>query len=436
MTTSTPSTSHQALLWAEAQQLMPGGVNSPVRAFRAVGGDPLFVKRARGPWVWDEEDVRRVDYVGAWGPAILGHADADVVAAVQDAATRGFAFGTPTAGENTLARTLIEAVPSIERVRLVNSGTEAAMSAVRLARAATGRERIIKFIGCYHGHVDALLVRAGSGVATLGLPDSPGVLASTAAGTLALPFNDLDAVRVAFEEHPGEIAGVFLEPVVGNAGLVPPGPNYLEGLRELCTRHGALLVFDEVMTGFRLAYGGAQARYGVTPDLTCLAKIVGGGIPCGAYGGRKDLMAHVAPEGPMYQAGTMSGNPIAVAAGLATLRKLSTPGFYDALEMQSAAVAAVLAEEAATAGVSVTVQRVGSMLTVFFTTRPVTDWDSASRSDTTAFATFHRAMRAAGVMLPPSQFESWFVSATHDKETLDLTREAARKAFGAVAAAA
>ncbi|MBI6547184.1 MAG: glutamate-1-semialdehyde 2,1-aminomutase [Cyanobacteria bacterium NC_groundwater_1444_Ag_S-0.65um_54_12] len=422
-----------AALWSQAQRLMPGGVNSPVRAFRAVGGDPIFVARAAGAFVWDEDDRRYIDYVGAWGPMILGHAHPQVVETVQEAASRGLAYGAPTLAENQLATMIREAMPALELVRLVNSGTEAVMSAVRLARAFTGRAKVIKFAGCYHGHSDALLVKAGSGVATLSLPDSPGIPTAVAADTISLPFNDLQAVLSAFTTYPDEIAAVILEPVIGNAGVIPPVPDYLPQLREICDRHGALLIFDEVMTGFRIARGGAQALFAVKPDLTCLAKIIGGGVPCGAYGGRADIMALVAPSGPVYQAGTMSGNPLATAAGIATLRALAEPGVYARLDRVAKRLADGLMAIAAAVGVPLHVQRVGSMLTAFFTDQTVIDWQTAKKCDTAAFAIFHRGMRERGIYLPPSQFEAWFVSLAHFEPEVDATLEAANGALGELA---
>ncbi len=411
---------------------MPGGVNSPVRAFKAVGGDPVFIARGHGAYLDDVDGKTYLDFVGAWGPMILGHAHPAVIRAVSEAAGRGIAFGAPTEAENQLALAIREVMPAIEKVRLVNSGTEAVMSAIRLARAFTGRTHVIKFIGCYHGHADSLLVKAGSGVATLGLPDSPGVPAEVVRMTLPVAFNDPAAVSAAFAAHPNAIAAVLLEPVVGNAGVIPPAPGFLEQLRRICSEQGALLIFDEVMTGFRVARGGAQGRFGVQPDLTCLAKIVGGGVPCGAYGGRAEILGQIAPEGPVYQAGTMSGNPLATAAGLVTLAELGRPGVYERLEALGAALEAGLVEAARGAGVPLRVQRVGSMLTAFFTELPVTDWESARLADTERFARFHRAMLDRGVYLPPSQFESWFLSTAHTEAEIGRTVEAAGQAFRAI----
>ena len=430
----TQETARSAGLFAEAQRYLPGGVDSPVRAFRAVGGTPRFIERAEGARVWDVDGNEYLDYVGSWGPLIAGHAHPEVVAAIRDAAGRGTSYGAPTAGETELARMVVGAFPSIELVRFVSSGTEAVMSALRVARAATGRGRVMKFDGCYHGHSDALLVQAGSGALTLGQPDSAGVPASFAAATLSLPYNDLDAVRAAFAEHPGEIAAVIVEPVAGNMGVVPPAAGFLAALREITREHGALLIFDEVITGFRVAYGGAQERYGVAPDLTCLGKIIGGGLPVGAYGGRRDLMELVAPLGPVYQAGTLSGNPLAVAAGLATLRLLRRPGTYEELEARGAQLGEGLAEAARAAGVPISSTRVGSMLTMFFTDRPVTDYAGAKTADTARFARFHGAMLARGVYLAPSQFEATFVSLAHTEADIRATVGAAREALREAAA--
>ena len=407
---------------------MPGGVNSPVRAFRGVGGTPLFIKSAHGATITDADDQPYIDYVGSWGPMILGHADEEVVAALQEAATRGTSFGAPSELEVELAQEIIDAVPSIEMVRMVSSGTEATMSAIRLARGLTGRTKLVKFEGCYHGHGDSLLVKAGSGVATLGLPDSPGVPAALAENTITVPYNDLDALADVFSNH-DDIAAVIIEPVVGNMGCVVPADGYLEGTRELTTKHGALLIFDEVMTGFRVARGGAQERYGISPDITTLGKIIGGGLPVGAYGGSKALMRNIAPAGPIYQAGTLSGNPLSMTAGLITLRRLRNTSIYDQLERASARLCEGLISAAGEVGVATTLNRVGSMFTLFFTDSPVRNWESANRCDRQMFAKFFHAMLAEGVYLPPSQFEAAFVGAAHTEEIIERTVEAARRAF-------
>mgnify|MGYP000250595793 CR=1 FL=1 len=409
------------LLFARAQKLIPGGVNSPVRAFRAVGGAPLFLARGKGSRVWDADGNEYIDLVGSWGPLLLGHCHPAILSAIEAALAGGTSFGAPTEREVELAEAIIEAVPSVEMVRLVNSGTEATMSALRLARAFTGRDLTVKFEGCYHGHADSLLVKAGSGVATLGLPDTAGVPESFAATTIALPFNSLESVERAFGEHAGRIAAVIVEPVAGNMGCVPPRPGFLEGLREVTARDGALLIFDEVMTGFRVAFGGAQELYGVRPDLTTLGKVIGAGLPIGAYGGRADIMSRVAPAGPVYQAGTLSGNPLAVSAGLAMLRYLKAhPETYRELDERTSRLTGAFSG-------GVTVNRVGSMFTAFFTEGPVTDYDSARRSDVRRFAGYFHFMLERGIYLPPSQFEAAFVSAAHSSEDVERVTEATRE---------
>ncbi len=421
--------SHAAFL--RAQQLMPGGVNSPARAFGGVGGEPLFFARGEGAWLYDVDGERLLDYVGSWGPMILGHAHPVVTAAVEEAARRGTSFGAPTEAENVLAELIIAAVPSIERVRLVNSGTEATMSAIRLARGFTGREVIIKFAGCYHGHVDSLLVSAGSSAATLGAPNSPGVTPGTAQDTLVLRYNDPGALERAFAEHGPRVAGVIVEPVVGNMGCVVPTPEFLNALSELPGRHGALLIFDEVMTGFRVGYGSAQELFGIRPDLTTLGKIVGGGLPVGAYGGRAEIMDHVLPSGKVFQAGTLSGNPLATAAGIVTLKLLRDTKPYEKLEQLSFRLAEGLDQAATAAGVPHTVARVGSMMTLFFNPAPVTDWDVAARCDTKAFARYFWRLIDLGVYMPCSQYEALFVSTAHTAEDIETTIAAAREALTA-----
>lgn len=422
-------TTRSESLFARAREVIPGGVNSPVRAFRAVGGEPLFIARGEGAYIYDVDGNRYIDYVGSWGPLILGHAHPAVVAAVTEAARNGTSFGAPTGAEVRLAEMVIEAVPSIEMVRFVNSGTEATMSALRVARAYTQRQKILKFAGGYHGHADMLLVAAGSGALTLGVPDSPGVPAEATAQTLVAPYNDLAAVRALFETYPEEIAAVIVEPVAGNMGCVPPEPGFLSGLRTLTREFGTVLIFDEVMTGFRVAYGGGQALYGVTPDLTCLAKIVGGGLPAAAYGGRRDIMTLVAPSGPVYQAGTLSGNPLAMAAGEAQLRLLQEPGVYETLERRAAALTEGIGEAAQAAGVPIFQTRVGSMFTTFFTPEMVVDETTAKRSDTIAFGRFFHAMLEQGIYLAPSQFEAGFLSLAHSDDDIERTIAAAREAF-------
>ncbi|HUW32497.1 MAG TPA: glutamate-1-semialdehyde 2,1-aminomutase [Planctomycetota bacterium] len=414
--------------FAEARTLIPGGVNSPVRAFAAVGGRPPFIKSGSGSRITDIDGNSYIDYVCSWGPLILGHCDADVVAAIKSAADLGSSFGAPTLGEIELARMITQAYPSIERVRLVNSGTEATMSAIRVARGFTGRRMIVKFEGCYHGHADGLLVKAGSGAATFGTPTSLGVPDDYAKLTVCLPFNDIDAVARTCESTGRDIACIIVEPVVGNMGVVPPKPGFLEGLREITARHGIVLIFDEVMTGFRVAYGGAQELFRIRPDLTTLGKVIGGGLPVGAYGGRAEIMDCVAPAGKVYQAGTLSGNPLAVAAGLATLRKLRQPGFYARLERTSSRLAQGLESAFRSAGVSVCINRVGSMICPFFTGGPVADYAAASRADTGLFGRFFGGMLVRGVYLPPSQFEAWFVSAVHSDADIDETIAAAAEA--------
>ena len=418
------------LLQQRAEQLLPGGVDSPVRAFRAVGGDPPFVTRAEGPYLWDADGNRYIDYFGSWGPMILGHAFPPVVEAIRQAAARSASFGASTETEAELAALITRAVPSIEKLRFVSSGTEATMSAIRLARAFTNRKYIVKFEGCYHGHADGLLVKAGSGVATFGIPGSAGVPEEIAHFTLALPYNDIAAVEAAFAARRSKIAAIILEPVAGNMGCVPPRPGYLAALRELTRREGALLLFDEVMTGFRVAHGGAQQLYDIQPDLTCLGKIIGGGLPCGAFGGRADVMDLLAPLGPVYQAGTLSGNPLAMAAGLVTLQYIAEnrEAVYANIENASRAVAEGVAAVLTDAGVPVTTNRVGAMWTWFFTKQPVVDFASATASDTAAFGLFHRAMMDAGVWLPPSQFEAIFLGTAHTREVIAATLDAAKQA--------
>ncbi len=418
-------------LFERALELLPGGVNSPVRAFRGVGGTPLFIRSASGATVTDVDGRSFIDYVGSWGPMILGHADPEIVAALAKVAANGTSFGAPNELEVDLAEEIIAAVPSIEMVRMVNSGTEATMSAIRLARGVTGRDKLIKFEGCYHGHADSLLVKAGSGVATLGLPDSPGVPASLAQHTLTVPFNDPTALEDVFKQH-ADIAAIIVEPVVGNMGCVPPAAGFLNALRKLTTRHGALLIFDEVMTGFRLARGGAQELYCVTPDITCLGKIIGGGLPVGAYGGSRELMRNIAPVGSIYQAGTLSGNPLAMTAGLLTLRRLKDKQVYQQLEQLSAKLCAGLSQVAAEAGIKTVTNRVGSMWTGFFAGEPVTNWETANKSNRDLYGRFFHAMLAEGVYLAPSQFEAAFVSIAHTDQIIDQTIQAARKAFQAV----
>jgi glutamate-1-semialdehyde 2,1-aminomutase len=417
-------------IFREAQSLMPGGVNSPARAFGAVGGEPVVVERGEGAYLYDVDGNRYIDYIGSWGPMILGHGHPAVTEAIHAAVDRGTSFGAPTEAENRLAQLIIDAVPSVEKVRLVNSGTEATMSAIRLARGYTGRDMIVKFAGNYHGHVDSLLVAAGSSAATLAVPDSPGVTAGTSRDTLVLAYNDVPALQQAFDQHGPRIAGVIVEPVVGNMGCVVPTPEFLQALRALTEQYGAVLIFDEVMTGFRVAFGGAQSVHGVHPDLTTLGKVVGGGLPIGAYGGRADIMQHILPAGKVFQAGTLSGNPIATAAGIATLTVLRDQSPYARLEKLSARLANGLDAAATSAGVPHTIGRMGSMMTLFFNAQPVDGWEAASRCDTQQFAKYFWHMIERGVYLPCSQYEALFVSAAHTDSDIDATVAAAREALG------
>ena len=417
-------------LFARAERLMPGGVNSPVRAFRAVGGSPRFIERGRGSRVWDADGREYIDYIGSWGPLLLGHAHPAVVDAVSAQAARGTSFGAPTALEVEMAETIVRMVPSIEMLRMVSSGTEATMAAVRLARGATGRARVLKFEGCYHGHADSFLVKAGSGAATFGTPNSPGVTEGTARDTVNAGYNDVEDVRRAFAVHAGAVAAVIVEPVAGNMGVVPPRPGFLETLRELCSADGATLIFDEVMTGFRVARGGAQQRYGVTPDLTTLGKVIGGGLPVAAYGGRRHLMAQVSPSGPVYQAGTLSGNPLSMAAGLATLRELEQdPNLYERLENAGAVLEEHLTALVDRHGFPCRLARVASMWTLFFSDREVTGWSDAARCDTARFARFFHGALENGILIAPSQFEANFISAAHTPEDIESTVAALGRAL-------
>jgi len=431
---SIPSRARSQALQQRAERFFPGGVNSPVRAFGAVGGEPPFVARAEGAWITDADGNRYIDYFGSWGPMILGHAFPPVVEAIERVARDSASFGASTAAEGDLAERIVACYPAIEKMRFVSSGTEATMSAIRLARAATGRKIIVKFEGCYHGHADGLLVKAGSGVATFGIPGSAGVPEEIAQLTLALPYNDLGAVEAAFDAHPGAVAAIIVEPIVGNAGCILPAEGYLAGLRKLTARHGALLIVDEVMTGFRVALGGACELYSLDPDLVTLGKIVGGGLPVGVFGGKRVFMDQLAPLGPVYQAGTLSGNPLAMAAGFATISHLQANArqIYAQLDATAAAVADGVAREAFNAGIAVTVNRVGSMWTWFFTSGAVTNYEQAAKSDTAAFGRFHRAMLDGGVWLPPSQFEAAFLSTAHGEAEVRATIEAAREAFHAM----
>ena len=417
-------------LFIAAQRHIPGGVNSPVRAFRGVGGDPLFFKRGEGAYLVDEDNRRYVDYVGSWGPMILGHAHPQVIAVVQEAAANGLSFGAPTAVETSMAERVCELVPSVESVRMVSSGTEATMSAIRLARGYTGRDKIVKFEGCYHGHADSLLVKAGSGALTLGVPTSPGVPVDLAKHTVTLSYNDPEQVRSTFEQVGAEIAAVIVEPVAGNMNCVPPVPGFLEALREVCDRFGSVLIFDEVMTGFRVALGGAQAHYGVTPDLTTLGKVIGGGMPVGAFGGRADIMEQIAPLGPVYQAGTLSGNPVAMTAGLTTLQLISEPGFFDRLSAATSRLTRGLRAQAADAGVSLVTNQVGGMFGIFFTTESsVENFQQATSCDQAQFQRFYHGMLEEGVYLAPSAFEAGFVSAAHGEQEVEATVAAAGRVF-------
>jgi len=419
-------------LFVEAQQYIPGGVNSPVRAFRGVGGTPIFFKRGAGAWLYDEDNHRYIDYVGSWGPMIAGHAHPAVVRAVRDAAANGLSFGAPTAIETVMARRIQELVPSMELVRMCNSGTEATMSAIRLARGCTGRDKIVKFEGCYHGHSDSLLVKAGSGALTLGVPTSPGVPAALAAQTVTLTYNDLGQVQQAFAELGADIAGVIVEPVAGNMNCIPPAPGFLHGLRELCDQYGSVLIFDEVMTGFRVAPGGAQELYQVKPDLTTLGKIIGGGMPVGAFGGRRTIMERLAPLGPIYQAGTLSGNPVAMAAGLATLDLIAAPGFHADLAAKTQRLCDGLVAAAREAGIPLTANHVGGMFGIFFTSETVTSYAQAVACDVERFKAFFHGMLAEGVYLAPSAFEAGFMSSAHSEEDIEATLAAARKVFARI----
>ncbi|MDJ0745630.1 MAG: glutamate-1-semialdehyde 2,1-aminomutase [Xenococcaceae cyanobacterium MO_167.B27] len=426
VTTTSFNTTKSEEIFSAAQKLMPGGVSSPVRAFKSVGGQPIVFDRVKGAYAWDVDGNQYIDYVGTWGPAICGHAHPEVIEALHQALEKGTSFGAPCVLENVLAEMVIEAVPCIDVVRFVNSGTEACMSVLRLMRAFTGREKIIKFEGCYHGHADMFLVKAGSGVATLGLPDSPGVPKSATNSTLTAPYNDLEAVKALFAQNPDSIAGVILEPVVGNSGFITPDAGFLEGLREITQEYGALLVFDEVMTGFRISYGGAQAKFGVTPDLTTLGKVIGGGLPVGAYGGRADIMAMVAPAGPMYQAGTLSGNPLAMTAGIKTLELLRKPGTYEQLDHITKKLSEGMLKIAKEAGHEVVGGSLSAMFGMFFTGTPVHNYDDAKTSDLKKFGRFHRGMLEKGIYLAPSQFEAGFTSLAHTDEDIDRTLEAAK----------
>jgi len=416
-------------LFQEAQRYLPGGVDSPVRAFKAVGGTPFFIKRGQGSRLYDVDGNEYIDYVGSWGPLVLGHAPPRVVKAIKKAVECGSSFGAPTKMETNLAKLICEAMPSIEMLRFVNSGTEAVMSAIRLARAFTGRSKVVKFAGCYHGHSDGLLAKAGSGMATLGIPSSPGVPAALTADTLIAPYNNLKVVEQLFKDFAADIAAVIVEPVAGNMGVVLPQPGFLAGLRSLTQHHGSLLIFDEVITGFRVSYGGAQQIYNITPDLTCLGKIIGGGLPVGAYGGRRDIMQMVAPSGEVYQAGTLAGNPLAMTAGVETLSILKESGIYEKLERKASILAKGIIEAASQARVDIKLSRIGSMFTIFFAKTPVTDYESAARADTTLYARFFHQMLSNGVYLPPSQFEAAFVSIVHTDKDIQFTISAAEKAL-------
>nr|WP_218596623.1 glutamate-1-semialdehyde 2,1-aminomutase [Chroogloeocystis siderophila] len=429
---TTIKTTKSEEIFAAAQNLMPGGVSSPVRAFKSVGGQPIVFDHVKGAYIWDVDGNQYIDYVGTWGPAICGHAHPEVIAALHEALEKGTSFGAPCVLENVLAEMVIDAVPSIEMVRFVNSGTEACMAVLRLMRAFTGRDKVIKFEGCYHGHADMFLVKAGSGVATLGLPDSPGVPKSTTSNTLTAPYNDLEAVKALFAETPDEIAGVILEPVVGNAGFITPDAGFLEGLRELTHEYGALLVFDEVMTGFRIAYGGAQERFNVTPDLTTLGKIIGGGLPVGAYGGRQEIMSMIAPDGPVYQAGTLSGNPLAMTAGIKTLELLQKPGTYQYLDKITKKLSDGLLEIAKKTGHAACGGQISGMFGLFFTAGPVHNYEDAKHSDLDKFSRFHRGMLEHGIYLAPSQFEAGFTSVAHTEEDIDRTLAAAEEVMSSL----